>query len=167
MKWFVSFCTMRLLMRLTLKSVSISAHQMQRTFEFVHKHLTRVWLHGANTSYMVLICWHVFRRMLKHTTISAPFDFDNKDRAPNSFVTQRNTAFRRCFLTLFPQGTHHVDAQEVPTADRVSNAGRAVLSAFSALFDLCKGQDYDRVGEFLPIDRETNGVRLQDVHRRG
>ena len=100
------------------------------TFEFVHKRLTRVWLHDANAPYMVLVFWHVFRRMLKHTTISAPFDFDNKDRAPNSFVTQRNTAFRRCFLTLFPQGTHHVDAQEVPYADRLSNAGRAVLSAF-------------------------------------
>ena len=48
MKWFVSFCIMRLLMRLTVTGIPISAHQMQETFEFVHEHVTRVWLRGAN-----------------------------------------------------------------------------------------------------------------------
>jgi hypothetical protein len=48
MKWFVSFCIMWLLMRLTVTRIPKSAHQMQETFEFVYKHVTRVWLRGAN-----------------------------------------------------------------------------------------------------------------------
>jgi hypothetical protein len=115
-------------MRLIVRGNTISAHHMQELLSWLGKNVRRCWFHSACTPYMVLVFSHVCPRVLKHNIFRAPLDFNNKDRAPNGFHDKAKSRTLAVHLNIVSSRKPPGDSPEAPYADRLSSAGRAVLS---------------------------------------